>query len=211
MNYTPAQCLHDTMALMPYARAVLDDLGSIVRCAKCGDRRHSAMSAEIDGLTTVLALCETCDAGISRSDCLALDGWTMGEGSYFILPDTDDDRMQMVDLFRKAVIFQIAERKELPVVMRLLELDCTSATLLSARDRVAIVWAQVGKSARAYRCPMPWFDSDPFLLGGKTARDALALTKSMLAGKTKCITFGNGPVLLTSDDDGLAKAWGAKR
>ena len=208
MTYTTTQCLNDTLAIMPYARATLDELGSLVKCAKCGDSRYSVVPGEINNSTTVMALCDT---ELEKSERLSLKDWTMGAGSYFIVPDTDDDRKRMVNLFRKAIILRIANDKGLPIVTRLLDADCTSPALFSARDRVAIVWTQVGKTFKAYRCPMPWFESDPFLLGGKTARDALALVKSMLAGKTKSVSFGKGPVLMTSDDEGLAKAWGAKR
>lgn len=210
MTYTTTQCLNDTLAIMPYARAALDELGSLVKCAKCGDSRYSVVTGEINNSTTVMALCELCDTELYKSERLSLKNWTMGEGSYFILPDTDDDRKQMVDLFRKAIILRLADDKALPIVTRLLEVDCTSPALVSARDRVAIVWTQVGKTLKAYRCPMPWFDSDPFLLGGKTARDALALVESMLSGKTKSVSFGRGPVLMTSDDKKLMNVWGAK-
>lgn len=205
VEYTKEMCATDFMSLVAFAKPALKEMGALASCACCSAESHGVVAGETGEGITVMALCKTClDANHPR---MKIADWQMARDSHFNIPTTPAERRKLIEMVRKAVIHSLAEQKALPAVMRMLELDHALSPRLP-RDAIGVVVRQAGKQVKAYRCPVPWYEDDPFIVGGKFARDASALVKSLLSGKTKGYSFMGGPMMLTSSDDSLIKEWG---
>lgn len=204
-EYTKEKCLTDVMAILPYAQSVTEDWGILATCACCAAKSHGVVVSESSDRSIVLALCKRClDCG---ENLPSNEAWKMGRNSYLQIPVSEADRKMMVRMLRESLIFNLSEQKALPVVMHLLELDQLEIRFKQSSS-LGIVVRQAGKRVRAFRCPVPWYPEDPFMVGGQFARDASALVKSIQRGKTKGHFFPGGSMMFTSSDDSLMKEWG---
>ncbi|MER2540406.1 MAG: hypothetical protein ABTQ26_14300 [Azonexus sp.] len=205
INYTNEMCVTDFMSLATFSKSAFKEMGALASCACCSVESHGVVACEAGEGVIVMALCKTCLKADPKE--MQIADWQMARDSYFDIPTTPDDRRKLIEMLRRTVIHSLAEQMALPAVMRMLELDHALSPRLP-RDAIGVVVRQAGKQVRAFRCPVPWYPDDPFILGGKFARDASALVKSILAGKTNGYSFMCGPMMLTSSDNSLIKEWG---
>lgn len=206
MTYTKEMCLADIAVLMPIACVALKQWGALTECAKCSAPGEGVIIGN-EGI--VLALCQSCGRTHASSDSpskLDMNGWDFQAKSYFVTPGSEKDCRTLTEMLRKATFANLLKLDLLPIVMRPLQLDRKTMSGLEG-DSMGIVAMRSGKRVRAFRCPIPFYPDDPPIMGGKVARDAVSLVKSIQAGKTKGYSFLSGPVMLTSNDDNLIKAW----
>lgn len=193
MNYSKSSTVKDLHRLMPYVHGELVSMGCLCTCVYCGCEVYprsgytfSASEVDTDG-AWIMASCAKCGA-----DANASKPWMDGAKG-LVISDDEKTRKQMISSLRAIAIKEVTAVVGYPVIMQPLIID-------GGAWKAALITEEATYSTFA-----PWSDNDPLIVGGKFARDADVLRKSIQSGKTRVSLVG-GSALIESDDLQLISA-----
>lgn len=185
ISYTKPDGVSDLLKLLPYTKGSFGEYGKLNTCAICltklpKDGLHFVMVQ--DDLGAIALGCNACPK----------DGEWHEKASIFVLPENEDVRKSFIRGLRMIAIDIVARKIGYPVAVQHLKIDpIYSDGLIFTKDKI-------------YSAFLQWRVNDPLIVGGWFAKDTLALTLSVIAGKTE-ISFISGFPIITSNDEELSR------
>jgi hypothetical protein len=197
-NYTIDQAAADLGKLLPYMHKELTNLGIHSQCSYCGADLANSIGSNVynvysiatfypneagDELAEVNAVCKSCFPKASQ-------GTQQTQGvKGLVIPSNEQKRIEWIKYARTLAINAYSEKVGFPLVSR--PLLCDNPAIQ------AVLYIE----DKSYSTVFPWQDSDPWLIGGRMAKDALAVYKSIEAGKTEVTLLFGKPVLNINDEE----------
>ncbi|MBC7785869.1 MAG: hypothetical protein H7Z18_00025 [Methylophilaceae bacterium] len=182
-DYTKAMSIEDISKLLPSLFTHLHEQGRLNACCVCmtpmPHKGEYRVMTYLD-LGLIGAVCPNCTDGAEWHE----------DASFLVVPDDVDLRISFIKDLRFVAIELAAEKVGYPLA--------TKPLLCDGPNHTAILFTK----DKTYSAFALWQESDPLIVGGWFAKDALALTLSVIAGKTE-ISFINGFPIITSDDEDL--------
>lgn len=184
-NYPANECMKDVFGLLSFVTEAVFGKG----CAFCGKETHTIGGMESEnGLHCVCKVC---------SDCATTRHATT-PAKVLLIPDNEDERLELFGATLATLGREAKKQKALPIIVR------GPGLAGSQPNEAIVVFLEKGKLSKAV-VPFPWFPDDPQAAGGKIARDALALYRSIKSGDTEAYSIGGGMVLMPGPE--LSREW----
>jgi hypothetical protein len=166
-------------------------LDALSKCCYCGEHADANTKSSIatfypndagEECAEVLAVCNYCLPNVTPRK------QQLPEIRGLVIPASEAERLKVITTCRHIAIEEFAKTAGYPLVCKPLLLDKpTHKAILFTKDKT-------------YSALFSWQDGDPWIIGGKLAKDALAIYRSIEGCKTEATWMFGNPIITSSDE-----------